>query len=199
MKKAFSIVYLAVVCSILLTPFVLWITNTEDTRPFFENRARAEMPEFDPAHLDPFPLQFESHFNDYFPYRNSSIFWLNFAETRYFGKSPVATEVTIGEDGWLYPGTRLLPFCLGQEPLTDNMISLMIRELNTRAEICSSIGAEYRVVIVPAKSTLYPEHLPLAYQFTTWKNPTRGARFGCRIFKSIRGLIRYAATRDLRR
>lgn len=171
MAKKLSLLYIILVCGILITPGILWISGIKDPRPFMDNRNPAPMPAFDIAHLDPFPVKYEAWFNDHFPYRNSSIAFLNFCDTRYFHKSPVPTEVTIGTDGWLYPGTDYMEFVTGQQPLSDDTITAMINELNARYEKCKAMGAEYRLVIIPAKSAMYPEHLPFAYRFSLWKHP----------------------------
>lgn len=171
MKTFFTLLYITLVCCILLTPFVLCISGQEDPRPFFDNRQPAELPEFDIESLDPYPVAFESFFNDHFPYRNSTIHLLNRADLLHFNKSPVPNEVTVGTDGWLYPGKPDMEFLLGQDPLTDEMITAMIAELNDRYEQCKTIGVEYRLVVIPSKVTMYPEHLPLAYQFTQWNFP----------------------------
>jgi len=171
MRKIFLQVYVAVFCCILLTPLAVVLSGKQDPLPFFEKRGLAECPELNVALLDPFPAKFERYFNDHFPYRNSSIQLLNYVDLRYFGKSPVPSEIIVGTDGWLFSGTKDMEFLLGQQPLTDSMITAMIAELNDRYEKCRSIGAEYRLVILPSKVSLYPEHLPLTYRFTKWQFP----------------------------
>lgn len=171
MAKKFALLYIVIVCSILLTPGVLWLSGVRDPQPFFDNRNPAGFPKFNIAHLDPYPGQFENYFNDHFPYRNSSIAFLNYTDCRYFKKSPVPDQVTIGTDGWLYPGAPHMELMMGQQPLSDEMITIMINELNDRYEKCKSLGAEYRLVVIPAKSAIYPEHLPLSYRMGQWKHP----------------------------
>ena len=164
MKRIFSIVYIIAVCIILVVPGILWIIGAEDPRPFFDNRLPAPKPEFNLARLDPYPAQFESYFNDHFPYRNSAIFTLNYSDARFFNKSPDPSAVTVGTHGWLYGGTDQMQSLLGIKPFTDEMITATIAELNYRYERCREAGAEYRLVIIPAKSSLYPEYLPPAYR-----------------------------------
>ncbi len=171
MKRAFTFIYIALFCAILLVPGVMWISGIQETRKSFENRKLAKLPTFNIARLDPFPVQFDSCFNDHFPIRNSLIYSMNYVEARFYNKSPQPNLVLVGTDGWLYPGGDEFEFVIGQKGISDTMISLIIAELNSRYEECQKLGAEFRVVIVPAKSTLYPEHLPLHYQMGEWENP----------------------------
>lgn len=171
MKRAFTIVYIVLFCIVLLIPAFMWLSGIKEGRKFFDNRKPAELPEFNINRLDPYPMKFDSFFNDHFPLRNTSIYSLNYMDAHYFGKSPKPDMVTVGTDGWLFPGGPELQFVLGQQPLSDTMVSMMIAELNERHEFCKANGAEFRLVVVPAKTTLYPEYLPMHYQLGNWISP----------------------------
>jgi alginate O-acetyltransferase complex protein AlgJ len=170
-KRAGSIIYIVVFCAIICTPGIIWFAGWNYDRGFVDNRKPHECPEFDVNHLDSFPIPYEKFFNDHFPYRNTGLFSLNYAEAIYLGKSPEPRFATIGADGWLYPGKIDLRFLTGIDPLTNEEISLIIKELNARSEEAAKLGAEYRLVVIPAKSTLYPEYLPMQYRLSNEELP----------------------------
>jgi len=139
--------------------------------PFFDNRRPATLPEFDISYLDPYPQKMEAFINDNFPLRNTAIHWLNRTHTLNFSISPKPELITVGTNNWLYEGEDDANFILGMKPIADSMISLMIEELNSRQEYCKSVGAEFRLVIIPNKLTIYPEHWPAHFRLAK-KYPT---------------------------
>ncbi len=160
MKRIGVLIYITVFCIVLLIPAGMWLCGIQEPFPFFDNRRPARMPELDILHLDPYPQQMEAFINDNFPLRNTAIHWLNISNARFFSVFPKPEIVTVGADGWLYEGEDDANFVLGMKPIADSLISLMIEELNDRQEYCKSIGAEFRLVIIPNKLTMYPEHWP---------------------------------------
>jgi hypothetical protein len=138
----------------------MWTFGIKEGWSFMDNRKPAELPEFDLTYLDPLPNKYTDFYNDHFPLRNSSIYALNYADARFFLKSPCPNEVTVGQDGWLYPGKDELDFLIGVQPISDSIVTELIKELNERYEFCKANGTEYRLVVVPSKAALYPEHLP---------------------------------------
>lgn len=164
MRHFAATLYIATFCIILLIPIVMWLTKTKESYPFFDNRKQAQMPDINIGNLDPVPPKVDSFINDHFPLRNTAIHWLNYTDARYLGKSPKSDVVTVGSNGWLYPGGSEIEFLLGIRPVSDSLITLLIKELNSRYDYCKERGAEFRLVIVPAKSSLYPQYLPFHYR-----------------------------------
>ena len=160
MKRLFTLLYILVFCAMLIVPQIMWTFGIKEGRSFMDNRKPAELPGFELTDLDSLPTKYTDFYNDHFPLRNSAIYALNYADARCFAKSPRPSEVTVGQDGWLYPGKVDLDFLTGAEPISDSTVTALIEELNERYEFCKANGAEYRLVVVPSKATLYPEHLP---------------------------------------
>lgn len=164
MKRFAAALYIVTFCIIIVIPIVMWITRTEEPYPFFDNRKQAEMPVIKISNLDPVPLKVDNFINDHFPLRNTAIHWLNYTDARYLGKSPKADAVTVGNDGWLFGSALELEFTLGLHQTSDSLITRLINELNYRYDYCKSRGAEFRLIIIPAKSSIYPEFLPFQYK-----------------------------------
>ncbi len=171
MKRIGSLIYIVIFCLVLVIPAGMWLCGVKEPYPFFDNRRPATIPEFDISHLDPYPQKMEAFINDNFPLRNTAIHWLNITHALQFAISPKPEMITVGTDRWLYEGEDDANFVLGMKPIADSMINLMIEELNSRQEYCKSVGAEFRLVIIPNKLTMYPEHWPTHFQLAK-KYPT---------------------------
>lgn len=171
MKRVFSIVYIAVVCLLLLVPGMISWTRMNHDMPFADNRAIATQPALDVSHLDPFPAAYEHYYNDHFPYRNTGIYLLNYMDAFYFGKSPAPYYTIIGENTWLFNPENIVQRNIGMVPVADSIMNAIIAEINVRGQWCREHNAEFRVVIIPAKSSIYPEHLPLQFKLGIGESP----------------------------
>lgn len=67
-------------------------------------------------------------------------------------------RVIEGTDNWLYFGTDALNKCHPQAPLDQTMTQLV----NLRTAVEAS-GRRFVLVVVPDKTTMFPEHLPASY------------------------------------
>lgn len=166
MRNTASAIYIFLFFLILIVPLTMWLLDIKEPYGFFDNRRQASMPEIRIEKLDPVPMQLDSFVNDHFPLRNTSIHTLNYWDARLFGKSPKPDAVIVGVDGWLFGGLPEIEFVSGIKPTNDSLITLLIEELNSRYEFCKENGAEFRLVIIPSKSTLYSEYLPFHYRIS---------------------------------
>ncbi len=146
--------------ALLLLPGAVWLSGWKEKTISFENKAPARWPKFRPALLDSFPPQYEPWYNDHFPARNSLIFGYNYVYARYFHKSPKPSMVMIGKAGWLYMANNELNIYTGKFRFDASDLKKSLEELEYRRKACAAEGAEYRVVIIPSKFSVYPEYLP---------------------------------------
>jgi alginate O-acetyltransferase complex protein AlgJ len=125
-----------------------------------ENRALAEKPIFDLCDLEPFPVKFDSFFNDHFPLRNYSIAKLSEIKSIHFGISPLPDKVIIGKQGWLFMKVNDYETYMGRDTLSYIEIRRLAREILRRSNYLKALNCKYYYVLVPTKFSVYPEYLP---------------------------------------
>jgi hypothetical protein len=158
--KKLRFCFLVFFCLGLLVPAALHFSGWIEKTISFENKQAAKLPEFKLSFLDPFPSAYESYFNDHFPARNSMVFQYNYVSARYLGKSPKPEMFSVGKSGWLYMANNEENIYTGNLRFSDSELKKSLREIEFRQKKCQELGAEYRIVIVPSKFSVYPEYLP---------------------------------------
>jgi len=160
-------IYKILAVSFLLIIFsigIMFIISEKKEKNEVENRQLAVMPEFRIAKLDPFPSQFDEYFTDHFPYRNEIIKEYSKFTGRVFNKSPLPKKVVIGNDGWLYMARRCMEGFQGKTNFTEAQLKSIKEELEYRREYCAQRGIKYYFVILPHKTTIYPEYIPIRFK-----------------------------------
>ena len=129
-----------------------------------ENRVLASRPamKLDRTNLAEFPGKFEVYFNDQFGFRKRLIHWLNTIKVAGLGVSP-SPKVILGQDGWLFYGGIYLDYYRAVAPFTRKNLEVWQVLLESRRDWLAARGIPYLLVIVPAKSTIYPEYMPRVY------------------------------------
>jgi alginate O-acetyltransferase complex protein AlgJ len=127
-----------------------------------ENRAFTLMP---PLYMDlniikKFPHKFESFYNDHFGFRGEAIQLFQKFKLYFFNKSPVLS-VILAKDQWLfYAGANILDNYRGLKYYSPLELRAWKDSYVKKRDWLEKRGIVYLVVIVPEKSTIYPEHLP---------------------------------------
>ena len=168
--RAVRVAFVAVVAVACLLPLVgmLWAPTTTTT----ENRELAEVPELwvEGSLNEDYLSDWGTYFEDHFAYR-SELVSLN-AELRaaLLGDS-AATNVVVGEDGWLYyEGT--LPDYTGTNLLTSRGIQNIVFNLSLMEGYVEANGATFVVAFAPNKNSLYDDAMPYWYTAGATRNLT---------------------------
>ncbi len=127
-----------------------------------ENRAFSTMPEFDVTFMDLFPEAFDEYYTDNFDLRNQFIWFNSKIKFHLFDIPPVQGKAFIGNDGWMYLVKDEMNIYLGNNLADENKLARYYDVFNYRKNFLDSIGCKYYVAIVPIKTSVYPEFLPLA-------------------------------------
>jgi len=147
--------------ALLFLPLADAVFELDPVPPMDENRTLAEAPGL-PTSLDElaaFPARFEASFNDHFGFRNSLLRLHSLATVHAFGVSPTPM-VAVGKDGWLFMATEELEYHRADRPFSAQDLDAWQRALESRRDWLAQLGCRLLVVVVPNKSTIYPEHLP---------------------------------------
>ena len=104
-----------------------------------------------------------------FPFRGELIRLDNLVSVKLLS-STLLSPVTMGRDGWLFlardRGRDLLEEHRAVRPLPESAIKALGEEFEARRAWLAERGIKYLLVVAPNKETIYPEHLPQAYEKT---------------------------------
>jgi alginate O-acetyltransferase complex protein AlgJ len=149
---------------ILLTAGMVKFLEMKEVRPSSENKRLADKPALDLSNLDKYPPAYDVYYTDHFPFRNTLIYDYNYFSARYLEKSPRPEQVITGKNGWLYQTDLILNGYTGKFHFSQEELEKTVKEIDYRAGKCAEEGAVYYVVILPNKSSVYPEYLPACFR-----------------------------------
>ena len=135
-----------------------------------ENRTLAPCPEFNIHHLDPFPVKFESYYNDHFNYRDLLLKWNTYIKVNIFGESPHKSTI-IGKDGFLFHHKYLNSYT-GLDKFSQEELDFLKTDYTERIKWLNERNIKHYIVIVPSKYNCYPEKLPFRIQKYSGLNQT---------------------------
>lgn len=102
----------------------------------------------------------ERHYN----LRGLLITWNSFMDTFVLASTSSSSQVMAGKDHWLFlaqDGPRnILDDARSADPLPEESVDVVVRELERRRLWLAKRGIRYLVVVAPNKNTVYPEKLP---------------------------------------
>jgi hypothetical protein len=122
-----------------------------------ENRRLAPFPVFSETPVSEWPAKFEAYFNDHFGFRNTLIRRYN----RLMKKAGKSNRAIVGEDGWLFYNTdSIIKDFIGRQSSKAPRPVTQLERLESRRDWLEMRGVDYLFVIIPNKSTVYPEKMP---------------------------------------
>ncbi|MCX6558006.1 MAG: DHHW family protein [Candidatus Aminicenantes bacterium] len=132
--------------------------------PSNEKRKLADKPHF--SILDPFGYlkYFESYFNDNFGFRDQLVYFHNMIQVMVLRTSPL-DRVVIGRDGWLFLGRETefrdeINYFRSVKLFSKAELMRWRTVLQRRRQWFQHRGIFYIFIVIPNKSTIYPEYLP---------------------------------------
>ena len=127
-----------------------------------ENRTLAQRPALTWRGLSGYPKAYEAYFSDHFGLRSLLVRIDSFVKLEWFHTSPSPqVPVLLGKDGWLYFTAQDIITdyrCVGLFPQA--YLEHVAKTIEERQRRLKQMGIGYLIVIIPEKSTVYPEHLP---------------------------------------
>lgn len=107
-----------------------------------------------------FPEALDTWFNDAWGGREAALRTNARLSMELFGTSP-APDLFFGEEGWVFSGaSRAMESFAGADPLSEQDLLAWQRALEDRRRWLAERGIDHLLVLVPHKSTIYPEKLP---------------------------------------
>lgn len=155
-------IVIAAFVATLVAPSAKMLVGPPEPWELAENRHPAPAPTW-PASAGEaaeLPARFGRWFEDRFGFRRALIRVNALVSARVFGISP-HRDVVLGEEGWLfYQGRGVLEVSRGDRPLSRRSLDAWASALERRRRWLAERGASYVFVVVPEKSTIYPEFVP---------------------------------------
>ena len=132
--------------------------------PIWEKRKLAALPRFQWQKPWDYLRDTEEYFNDHFGFRGWLVQRHNLLTVRCFGTSPT-NKVVIGRQGWLFMAEEgkqrnEMDYFRQLRPFTPAELRHWRRMLRQRRQWLEARGVVYLFLVVPNKSTIYPEHVP---------------------------------------
>ncbi|MGH1428805.1 MAG: alginate O-acetyltransferase AlgX-related protein [Arenicella sp.] len=143
-------------------PALVWLNSSTQEISKQENRRLKTFPsiKFDDNGLQNFPKEFESYFKDHYGFRHELVSTSKSLKQHLFNKSPIK-HIIRGNDDWLFANQDgSLRDHIGLSPITDDILAQWQQHLSNKSQWLDSLGAQYLLVPVPNKMTLFTEHLP---------------------------------------
>lgn len=150
---------------IIVIPFLFHVIGPYVSIDNAEKRSLAPPPAIQFNQPWDFPSQYQTYFNDHFPFRDAFIRLNNRVKVKWFRVSPVP-KVIVGKSSWLFYHSELandgntIQDYQGQLLYTPDQLQLIEKNIQKKVLQCQRQGAYLLVVLVPNKETIYPEFMP---------------------------------------
>lgn len=159
-NSGLPLLFLVIISLPLLTQFFAGSRGS----PLQEKRKLAARPRFSLLRPLGYLREYESYFNDHFTFRGTLVFCNNWVQVMVFATSPL-DKVVIGRDGWLFLGRETkfrneIDYYRSARPFSAAELEQWRAVLQQRRQWFHRHGMFYIFMVVPNKSTIYPEYLP---------------------------------------
>ena len=148
--------------AILAIPFLLLPIGAKvPGANIVENRILAGKPEFNKVSFSKLPLEYENYLNDNLPFR--PYFTANYMRIWEMGFSSFVSENIKGKDNQYFTNSKDGPTIdryLGLNKFSLPQLYMFRTTIAGRQAFWQAYGASYLFMLLPDKTTLYPEYLP---------------------------------------
>jgi len=166
--RARQLLLATILLAFVFTPLVGRLTGLAPVPVSEENRDLERMPELKPTResVEKFPGAFEKYYNDHFGFRHILVRWHGMMKYFVLNESP-SSAVVKGRDGWLYfrgpevpARSQPLDDYRRSKPLTRREVTVWVHVKEQRRDWLAARGIRHLLVMIPNKSTIYPDYMP---------------------------------------
>ena len=144
---------------LICVPILSGLLRVPELKDVKEMRPLATWPDWEKTKFEKWPAAFEGWLGDHFPARTRIVQWYGLVRHRWLGEH--SSRVMVGRDDWLfYIGENTVPDLFGRDRMNESELQQWQQAVEGRRAWWRERGADYLVVLVPNKSTIYPERLP---------------------------------------
>lgn len=180
----------ATFCAALAAPSFAWfVRGIESTVSRYENRKPAELPAAASSarDLERLPKRVEAWHADHLGLRADLLVLRSNLVWRVFGRTPAPIAELTRDPHLFITDLDARSIHRGARPLSRRDLESWQRVLESRAQYCASLGAQYRFAIVPNKESVYSDATP-----PSWRDrlgPTRLEQLVARVATSETPLL----------
>ena len=127
-----------------------------------ENRTMMEFPNIDSISYVDYPGIIDSFYLDNFSTRNQLLTLNSHIKFNLFNIPPKRGEAFIGKDGWMFLVKKELDTYTGANIANKDELEHYYEVLKNRRDFLVDLGSKFFFVILPVKTSIYPEYLPLS-------------------------------------
>lgn len=155
-------IFISIIVIILFVPSLYFsFFNTKKTQTSnWEKRTLATLPEFNLQNLGTFLPNLEIYINDHIPYREEIISFRAKIYYKLFGKSAFPNTSVIGKNEWFFRAREVLT-ANGNRTISKEDVNKMSELFHKRIQYYESLGIKFYIAVVPSKSEIYKENLPI--------------------------------------
>ena len=157
-KIATAVIFISILLFPALDYFYPLIPKVESR----ENRTMMEFPHTDSIEYVDYPTIIDSFFIDNFSTRDQLLYLNSNIKLNIFSIPPKRGEAFIGKDGWMFLVKKELDTYTGDNIATKEELVDYYEVLKYRRDFLENIGTKFFFVILPVKTSIYPEYLPLS-------------------------------------
>lgn len=158
-SPGWRLAHFAGLVALICAPALAWMGRVPELAGVQEMRPLAAWPGWRATKFEKWPAAFEAWLDDHYPSRTRVVQWYGIVRHRWLGEP--SSRVVVGRGDWLfYTGERTVEDLLGRDRFSAAELVAWRRAIEGRRAWWRERGAEYLVVLVPNKTTIYPEKLP---------------------------------------
>ncbi|MDD5016797.1 MAG: hypothetical protein PHO15_01705 [Eubacteriales bacterium] len=158
-QKAIHIILFWAFTILLLLPFALMPVLGASFDTSVEMRESAPSPELSLVKLADFPKLYEDYFSDNFAARNNFVNLNSFIRYAIFNTSST-DSIAAGKDGWLYyTDEENIDLLRSSGMYSEEELEAFFDNIVMMQNYYDSKGVEFIIVLIPSKSTVYPEYI----------------------------------------
>ena len=158
-----TISFFLITCSAFIMFFFLKSYDAAEIN--YEKRALTEKPIFNIENIDNYGSEYESYFNDHFPYRNELI--LTNKNIKYELFQYVEGDVIVGKDQWLFfnpkVGENTINDYQGKDLFTEQELEDFKNTLVFSRDVLAKKNIDFYILFAPNKNRIYTEYFPDEY------------------------------------
>jgi alginate O-acetyltransferase complex protein AlgJ len=146
---------------LIWTPFIGQQFGWDRGLKINENRITQSLPTFSLNSILDYPDKFTTYYNDNFGFRGQLLTISHFISVQIFKSPPAKSEVTIGQDGWLFfTPTYVYLDTINAAPFTETELHTIGDNLSLINNHFKLLNARFYFLVAPNSQSIYPEKLP---------------------------------------
>jgi hypothetical protein len=167
---SFTTNHLLIICFLLLlsSPYLIMNLSPPQVNDNGENRILKTKPLFSFSELFKYPFAYNAYFEDNFGLKKFYSSLDSYFKFKFFHTSSKPDLVAIGKENWLFStDPKNSGDFQNKTAFTDNELSVIQNNLEQTQKFHDAMGIHFFVVVLPVKSSIYPEYLPNLFNFAT--------------------------------